>query len=114
MVKRLHVKAGVKAGVENMPDQHLAGELHKPIIRRFKKQKVHADLSDMQLICKLKTKEIVFLCDIGIFSKYAWVFSLKSKKDDAITNASQKIIDESGRKPNKIWIDEGSEFRKDQ
>ena len=27
-----------------------------------------------------------------------------------ITNASQKILDESNCKPNKIWVDKGSEF----
>ena len=27
-----------------------------------------------------------------------------------ITNAFQKILDESNRKPNKIWVDKGSEF----
>ena len=29
-----------------------------------------------------------------------------------INNALQKNIDESGRKPNKIWVDKGSEFLK--
>ena len=29
-----------------------------------------------------------------------------------ITNAFQKIFDESNRKPNKIWVDKGSEFYK--
>ena len=28
----------------------------------------------------------------------------------SITNASKKIIKKSGRKPNKIWVDQGSEF----
>ena len=27
-----------------------------------------------------------------------------------ITNAFQKTLDKSGRKPNKIWVDKGSEF----
>ena len=27
-----------------------------------------------------------------------------------ITNAFQKILDESNRKPNRIWVDKGSEF----
>ena len=27
-----------------------------------------------------------------------------------ITNAFQIILDESGRKPNKIWVDKGSKF----
>ena len=35
---------------------------------------------------------------------------MKDKKGIAITNAFQKFLDESGRKLNKIWIDNGSEF----
>ena len=36
--------------------------------------------------------------------------SLKNKKGVTITNAFQKVLDESNSKPNKIWIDKGSEF----
>ena len=50
------------------------------------------------------------LCVIDIFSKYAWVVPLKDKKGVSIVNAFQKILKESNRKPNKIWVDEGSEF----
>ena len=47
---------------------------------------------------------------IDIFSKYAWVVPLKGKKGVSIVNAFQKILDDSNRKPNKIWVDKGSEF----
>ena len=50
------------------------------------------------------------LCVIGIFSKYAWVVPLADRKNIAITNAFQKLIDEADREPNKIWIDQGSVF----
>ena len=50
------------------------------------------------------------LCLIDIYSKYAWVVPLKYKKGFAITNAFRKILDESNRKPNKIWVVKGSEF----
>ena len=49
------------------------------------------------------------LCVIDIFSKYAWVVTLKDKKGISIVNAFQKILEESDRKPNKIWVDKGSE-----
>ena len=49
---------------------------------------------------------------IDIFSKYAWVVPLKDKKGASIVNAFQKILDDSKRKPNKIWVDKGSEFCK--
>ena len=44
------------------------------------------------------------------FSKYAWVVSLKDKKGVNNIDAFQKFLKESNRKPNKIWIDKGSEF----
>ena len=50
------------------------------------------------------------MCVIDIFSKYAWVVPLKDKKGISIVNAFQKILKESDRKPNKIWVDKGSEF----
>ena len=49
------------------------------------------------------------LCAIDLFSKYVWVVPIKDKKGTSIVNAFQKIISE-GRKPNKIWVDQGSEF----
>ena len=35
---------------------------------------------------------------------------MKDKKGISIVDAFQKILDESGRKPNKILVDKGSEF----
>ena len=35
---------------------------------------------------------------------------MKDKKDITITNAFYKILKEPNRKPNKIWVDKGSEF----
>ena len=49
------------------------------------------------------------MCAIDLFSKYAWAVPIKHKKGTSIVNAFQKIISE-GRKPNKIWVDQGSEF----
>ena len=49
------------------------------------------------------------LCAIDLFSKYAWVIPLKDKKVTSTVNAFQKIILKE-RKPNKIWVDQGSGF----
>ena len=69
-----------------------------------------ADLADMQLISN-SNKVIKFLLSvIDIFSKYAWVFPLKDKKGETIVNAFQKVLDKPKRKPNRIWVDKGSEF----
>ena len=64
----------------------------------------------MQLISKFNIGFRFLLCAIDISSKYAWVLSLKDKKSITITNAFQKILKESDRKPNKVWVHRGSEF----
>ena len=100
-------------------NQQLAEELHKPIIRKFEKRKVYstfkdniwgADLADMQLLSKYSKGIRFLLCVIDIFSKYAWVVPLKDKKGISIVKAFQIILKQSNRKPNKIWVDKGSEF----
>ena len=119
--KSLHlIKKSEGSGAKLIPqNEQLADELHKPIIRKFKKRKVYSafkdniwgvDLADMQLLSKY-TKGIRFLlCVIDIFSKYAWVAPLKDKKGISIVTAFQSILKQSNRKPNKIWVDKGSEF----
>ena len=67
-------------------------------------------LADMQLISKFNKRFRFLLCFIDIFSKYAWVVPLKDKNGVSIVNAFQKILKKSDRKPNKIWVDKGSEF----
>ena len=64
----------------------------------------------MQLIGKFNKGFRFLLCAIDIFSKYAWVIPLKGKKGITIINAFQKILKESNRKPNKIWVGKGSKF----
>ena len=96
-------------------DQQLANELHKPIKKRklyflFRDKAWGSDLADLLLISKYNKGDRFLLCVIGIFSKYAWVVPLADRKNIAITNAFQKLIDEADRKPNKIWIDQGSLF----
>ena len=97
----------------------LADELHKPIIKRFNKRKVYSqfkdnlwgvDISDMQSL-STKNKGIKYLlCPIDLYSKYTFVIPLKDKKGISIVNAFDKIIKQSNRKPNKIWVDQGGEF----
>ena len=64
----------------------------------------------MQSLSK-KSKIIKYLlCAIDLYSKYAFAVPLKDKKGISVTNGFNKIIKQSGRKPNKIWVDQGSEF----
>ena len=58
-----------------------------------------------------KNKGIKYpLCAIDLYSKYAFVIPLKDKKGISIVNSFNKIIKQSNRKPNKIWVDQGGEF----
>ena len=65
---------GIK--IENMSNKELAIELHKPIIRKFEKRKVHSSFMDtiwgvglahMQLISK-SNKGLAFYCVLLVFS----------------------------------------------
>ena len=71
------------------PSLKLADELHKPIIKKFKKRKVYSsfkdniwgvDLADMQLLSKFNKGIKYLLCVTDLFSKYAFVVPLKEKK----------------------------------
>ena len=96
----------------------LADELHKPIINKFNKRKVYSqfkdniwgvDLADMQSLSR-KNKGIKYLlCAVDLYSKYAFVIPLKDEKGISIVNVFNKIK-QSNRKPNKIWVDQASEF----
>ena len=97
----------------------LADELHKPIIRKFNKSKVYlqfkdniweVDLADMQSLSRENKGIKYLLCVIDLYSKYAFVIPLKDKKRNSIVNAFDKIIKQSNRKPNQIWVDQGGEF----
>ena len=119
------------SGVNNeiKQNQQLAEELHKPIIRKFKKGRVYssfkdniwgADLANIQLISKFDIGIRFLLCVINIFSKDAWVFPLKYKKGVTIVNAFQKILNNSiklhskkkkkKKQTNEIWVDKGGKF----
>ena len=119
-------KKSVRSGAKRVntkitpQNEQLAEELHKPIIRKFQKRKVYSafkdniwgvDLADMQLLSKYNKGIRFLLCVIDIFSKYASVVPLKDKKGISIVKAFQMILKQSNsRKPNKIWVDKGSEF----
>ena len=114
------------SGIANEPNYQLANELHKPIIKKFKKRKVYSsfrdniwgvDLVDMQSLSKFNKGIKYLLCAIDLFSKYAWVIPIKDKNGTSIVNAFKKIISKGSkaeskgrRKPSKIWVDQGTKF----
>ena len=70
----------------------------------------------MSLISKFNKGIKYLLCVIDLFSRFASVVPLKNKKGDSVLKGFQSILKNSGkakhsdRKPNKIWVDYGSEF----
>ena len=69
-----------------------------------------ADLADMQLISNFNNTFRFLLCVIDIFSKCTWVVPLKDKKRCNYCKCITEYFKHSKRKPNKIWVDKGSEF----
>ena len=64
----------------------------------------------MTLISKFNKGIKYLLCLIDLFSRYAWVIPLKNKKGDSIVEGFKKILNNSNRKPNIVWVDNGKEF----
>ena len=119
MVYRFFDKKSTGSGFKTSNSSILADELHKPVIRKLNKRKVYSqfkgniwgvDLADMQSLSRKNEGIKYLLCAIDLYSKYAFVIPLKEKKGISIVNAFDKIIKQSNRKPNKIWVDQGGEF----
>ena len=93
-------------------------KLHRQIIPKFKRRKFYSsfrdniqgvDLADMQIIKQIQQRIKYLLYAIDLLSKCVCVVPLKDKRGITIVNAFQKIISKE-RKPNKIWVDQDSEF----
>ena len=89
------------SAVDTEPNHQLANELHRQIIRKFKKQKVFSsfrdniwgvDLGDMQSLSKYNKGIKYLLCAINLCSKYMWVVPLKDKRGISIVNAFEKTV----------------------
>ena len=108
-----------KIGLGVSVNEQLAEELHKPVIKKFKRRKVYArfkdniwaaDLAEMESLSSKNKNVKYLLCVIDVFTKYAWVKPLKDKKGKTVLNAFMEIVNESNCKPNKLWVDQGREF----
>ena len=70
----------------NKPNYQFSEELHKPIIKKIKKRKCYSSFrdniwgADTQSLSKYNKRIKYLLCEIDLFSKYAWVVPLKDKK----------------------------------
>ena len=91
---------------EKTSNKELAEELRKPILRKFNKQKVHssfisnfwgANLADIQLLNKLNKGVRFSWWIMDIYNKYTFVISLKDRKGIKVTNAFQRVLEESNQ-----------------
>ena len=108
-----------KTGSGPSVNEQIAKELHKPVIKKFKRRKAHArfkdniwaaDLAQMGSLSSKNRNVKYSLSFINVFTKYAWAESLENKKGKTVVNAFIGIVNESNRKPNKLWFDQGREF----
>ena len=95
----------------------LAEELHKPVVKSFRKRRVYvkgideiwaADLIDMQSFAEYNEGFKYLLSVVNIFSKYGWIVPLKDKSGKSVSQAFEKIFTSSERKPKKLWVDKGT------
>ena len=105
--------------MRNKCQEQLAEELHKSVIKNSKEDKPMADLKKNLWTVDLATMESLssknknvkyLLCVRDTFTKYAWVKFLKDKRCKTVLNAFIEIVNESNRKPNNLWVDQGKEF----
>ncbi|GFT68691.1 uncharacterized transposon-derived protein F54H12.3 [Trichonephila clavipes] len=91
--------------------------LHKPIKKKFKKNRVlvsrmnqqyQADLVDMQSLSKFNDGYRYLLTCICVLSKYAWAIPLHDKNAKTVVSAFKQIFSE--RVPLKLQTDAGKEF----
>eukprot|EP00733_Pompholyxophrys_punicea_P001101 Pompholyxophrys_punicea_v1_NODE_480_length_1864_cov_10.111664.p1 type:complete len:385 gc:universal NODE_480_length_1864_cov_10.111664:1756-602(-) len=106
--------------IKNILKNSEAYSLQRPQQKNFERRRVFvskkddqwaADLADMSNIAKYNDDVKFLLIVIDIFTKFAWVRTLKNKEPATVKKAFLEIMESSGRKPKKFWADDGSEFK---
>ena len=92
--------------------------LHKPVRYNFPRNRVivtgiddqwQADLVDISSLVHFNKGYKFLLTCIDVFSKFAWVITLKNKSRESLVNGFQSILD-LGRSLEKLQTDKGTEF----
>src|SRR4051812_31659117 len=100
-----------------MDNKEFAEEIHRRVRRKFSRRKIVVyrkdeiwaiDLASMESLASYNDDFKFILCCIDVFSKFAWCVPLKNKNASAVLNAVKEIVKESGRSPEKIWVDKES------
>ena len=85
-----------KTGLRVSVNEHLAEELHKPVIKKFKRRKVYArfkgniwaaNVAERESLSSKNKNFKYLLYVINVFTKYAWVKPLKDKKGRTVLTA---------------------------
>lgn len=119
-VRSLHQNKGKvsKRRVKKWLSEQSTYTLHKPVRRRFKRNKVlvygidhqwQIDLIDVQPFSRQNNSYRYILICIDVFSKYVWAVPLKDKRGPSVVDAFKKIL-KDGRKPHMLQSDKGTEF----
>ena len=94
-------------------------ELHKPVIKKFKRNKVYTTFKDNIWVTKLAEMGSLsskdrgaeyLLCMIDVCNKYPWVKPFKDIKFKKVIHGFIEIVSKSKRKQNKLLVDQGREF----
>ena len=90
MVYKFFDKKSSESGIANEPNHQLADDLHKPIIRKFKKGKVYSpfrdniwgvDLADMQSLCKYNKGISIYCVQLICLVNMSGLLLQKTKKE---------------------------------
>ena len=73
-------------------------------------KKLIIKILNLKLLLQLEYQNKKTFLQNPLFQSGLRKFFLKDKKVITITNAFQKILNESKREPNKIWVDKGNGF----
>lgn len=103
--------------------KQVADEIYKPKFKHYPTRKVIAnrpnsiwsiDLVDIPDL-KEENNNIRYMLNIvDVFSRYAWSLPIQNKQSITVLNGLKEIIKENDNtKPNYLWSDEGTEFKKE-
>ena len=106
----------IRQQVEKWLSKELSYTLHKPVRKRFSRNKTivfyidelwQMDLCDTSSLKQFNDGDTFILSIIDVFSKIGFARSLKDKKGPTVLKAFLNLLEESGRKPTKVQTDAG-------
>lgn len=99
--------------------KHDAYTLFKPIKYRFKRNRIvttgldymwDADLAEVGNIAEHNDGYRYLLVAIDVFSRYLWIEPVKTKQQNEIKSAFERIFAKTNRRPQRLRTDKGKEF----